>query len=239
MDLQPQASFIPKRPLTSSPVSGHGAPSILSIIATFIFVVSILAAAGVFGYTLYLNHQLSTAKSSLDAARAAYDPNSIQDLIRLNSRIEQAKQLLAKHVAPSALFSFLEANTLSTVRFTQMGYSVNPDGSIGLTLTGNAADFASVALQSDQFSAATKVLSNIVFSGLSIDPATGIVRFQVSANINSDTLLYSNSISSGSSVQQPAEPATQTPATPALPQTGTQTAASSSGSGAPKPIPPQ
>lgn len=223
MDLQPQVSFIPKRPLTASTSPGIGSPSILWIIAVIIFAASVIAAVGVFGYKLYLGKKIADAKESLDRARAAYDPTSIEDLIRLNARIEQAKILLAKHISPSAIFTFLEQNTLTTVRFSSFQYSVNPDNSVTLVLGGNAMQFASVALQSDQFGAEVRTLKNVIFSDLNIDPVTGIVSFGIKANINPDLLKFAASESA---------PETSQPAAESMP-------GESSAPGAAPPIPPQ
>lgn len=212
MDLQqPQASFIPKKPIVSDVAAHTGAPSILWLGSVFIFAVSIIAAVGVFGYNHYLQSHIAGANDSLTRAQAAYDPTSIEDLIRLNSRIEHAKVLLAAHAAPSSLFAFLADNTLSTVRFNSFNYSSNPDGTVSLKLSGNAIDFASVALQSDQFGAATRVLKNVIFSGLSIDPQTGIVAFAASANVSPSQLLYSTALSA--SPAAPSAPASQATST--------------------------
>ncbi len=197
MDLQPQASFIPKSPLTTASAI-RASHSILWLIALFVFGVSIVAAVAVFLYGAYLQSSITSAINSLTRAQAAYDPAAIADLVRLDDRIRQAQTLLDQHVAPSAIFSFLETNTLPSVRFTQFNYTENPDGSASIKLSGEALDFASVALQSDQFSTSTSVgiLQNVIFSNLNIDPTTGLVSFNVAAEVGPGVILYKNVLAS-------------------------------------------
>ena len=227
MDLQPQVSFIPKKPLTSGASAVSGASSLLWLVSVFIFAISVIAAIAVFGYGRYLQYRIQSDQSSLASAQAAYDPSSIQDLIRLNSRINEAGRLLRQHIAPSAIFSFLESNTLSTARFNQFEYDTNPDGSVSLKLGGNAVDFASVALQSDQFGAATNVLKNVIFSNVNIDPTSGIVGFQVAADFNPAALLYSAGLAASGASQCPTSGAA-----------AATSSTDSSQSGVPAPIPP-
>lgn len=232
MDLQPQVSFIPKKPLTASTASSVGTPSILWIVAIFIFIASVFAAVGVFGYAFFLQKRIADAKEDLEIARKAFDPTSIQDLIRLNARLNQGGKLLASHIAPSAIFDFLEANTLTTVRFTSFQYATNPDGSISLSLSGNALNFSSVALQSDQFGAAVGTLKNVIFSNVNIDPVTGIVGFGVSANINPAVLDYTAQAAGVSALPPSPDPSN-------APASQEPAAAQAAGSDAPAPIPPQ
>ena len=73
---------------------------------------------------------------------------------------------------------------------------LNNNGSASLTVTGSADSFSSVALQSDQFGA-TKLLKDVIFSGISVNES-GKVGFTVTATIDPSLLLYSNSIAEDS-----------------------------------------
>jgi hypothetical protein len=95
-------------------------------------------------------------------------------------------------VAPSAIFFFLSSNTLERVRFTSFDYTVGESGGASIQLDGVTDDFATIALQSDQFGA-SKVLRNIIFSDIAVEPEGG-VTFALSATVDPTLLLYSNNL---------------------------------------------
>jgi len=112
--------------------------------------------------------------------------------MRIDARIAQAKTLLAKHIAPSAIFNLLSSQTLQTVQFTDFGYTISEEGVPQISMSGVANSFSSVALQSDQFGG-SKVLRDIVFSDISVDP-TGKITFSVNATVDPSVVLYSKNL---------------------------------------------
>jgi hypothetical protein len=191
MDPQAPASFIPKKPLTVDGRSGGGG-GLLNVIALLIFVASLAGAGGTFLYQQYLKNSITAKAASLNRAQGAYDPGVIQDLVRLDSRIAQARTLMGKHVAPTALFAYLAGATLESVQFTRFGYTLEADGSAVLSLDGVARSFSSVALQSDSFGS-SRVLRNVIFSGISVGQ-TGSVSFSVSATVDPALILYDRAL---------------------------------------------
>lgn len=78
-----QSSFIPKKPVVDSPkvfVPVEKERNIFSIIASIIFVITLLVAGGVFGYKYYLDKQIADADIALNEAREAFDINKMKDL---------------------------------------------------------------------------------------------------------------------------------------------------------------
>ncbi|MDE1924827.1 MAG: hypothetical protein KGH79_01445 [Patescibacteria group bacterium] len=211
MDPQVQASFIPKKPLDTGVRSRGAGFGLLFLISLLVFIASIVAAGSVFLYQQYLTKAIADKSHSLTLAEGAFDPSVIEDLLRLDSRINNANSLLSKHVAPSALFDFLSQQTLQNVSFSSFGYSLQNDGSATLTLTGEADSFSTVALQSDQFGA-SQTLKNVVFSNISVGQ-TGKITFSVSAVVVPALLRYSGSLSGAANITQPAS-ASQATTTP-------------------------
>lgn len=190
MDPQVSASFIPKKPLVGTPSRG-GFKGLVMLLALLVFLVSLLGGGGAFAYERFLKASISAKGTSLERAREAYSPLVIQDLMRLDSRINEASGLLEKHVAPSAILFFLSSVTLEKVQFTNFEYGLQDDGSAKITLDGIGDSFSTVALQSDEFGA-SKVLRDVVFSNITVEK--GDVSFTVHATINSSLLLYSKSL---------------------------------------------
>ncbi len=186
-----QTSFIPKKtfdvggPPARSPKSSLS--GIISFVAFIIFMLSIVGGVGVFLYGRFLVASIASKKESLERARAAFEPELIRELSRLDSKLRLSQSLLDAHVAPSAIFDLLESLTLETVRFTDMSYSMDEKG-IRLSLSGEALSFASIALQSDEFGKNRRI-TEPVFSGLSLDDK-GNVIFTVEAFVDPSVLSY-------------------------------------------------
>lgn len=212
MDPQVSTSFIPKKPLTGGERVRGSALGFIVLIAILIFIASGVAAGGVFFYGKILEGSLVSKKQSLEKAQNAYDPGVIEDLLRLEARINQSRVLLGKHVAPTSIFQFLSEQTLENVTFNDFSYILNEQGVASIALSGHAKDFSTVALQSDRFGG-SKMLRDVVFSGISIVEKGG-VNFEVKANIDSTDFLYSKSLSfSASNVTTITQPvSTSTPA---------------------------
>ncbi len=211
MDPQVSPSFIPKKNLEtiSARPSGRGTGLVL-LIAILIFLASLIAAGAVFAYEKLLAQSISSKSASLALNEKAYDPAVIQELSRVDTRISQAKDLLSKHVAPSAIFGFLSQQTLEKVQFTSFGYTLGADGSGKISLKGIADSFSTVALQSDQLGA-SKILKDVEFSGVSVDSTTGKVGFSVAATIDSSLINYGNALSANPAVPNTTETAPTTP----------------------------
>lgn len=209
MDPQVGASFIPKKPLGENG-RGPGASGFFFLIGMILFIASILAAGAAFAYGALLNQQITQKSASLDKAQGAFDLPSIQDLLRIDSRMQSARAVMDKHVAPSGLFALLSDATLATVQFTSLDYVVASDGSAALTLEGQAKSFSDVALQSDSFGASKK-LKDVIFSNIKVGN-NGIVTFSVKATAVPNLLLYGIALSTqiNSSVTAPAPTSTST-----------------------------
>lgn len=190
MDPQVPTSFIPKAALQQS--QRGGGMGLFFLLALFIFIASLFAAGAAFAFEGILKGQIAQSDDSLRRAEGAFDASSIQDLLRMDSRINQAQTLLGSHVSPSAVFTFLSGITLERVQYDSFAFQFQPDGSGSLVLSGVADSFSSVALQSDQFSA-SKGLKDVIFSGISVGDG-GKVSFTVNATVDRSMLLYSKNL---------------------------------------------
>lgn len=193
MDPQVPTSFIPKKPLVETRASGAGT-GLLLLVAVLLFVISLVAAGGVFAYNGILTASIANKDASLKAAEGAFEPNVITDLARLDSRLTQTQKLLDSHLAPSGIFDFLSTITLSQVQFTDFSYKKQADGSAIITLAGTGDSFSTVALQSDQFGS-TRLLKDVVFSDVTIG-AGGKVDFSVKATLDPSLYIYSKQAAS-------------------------------------------
>ena len=158
------------------------------------FLVALIASGGVFLWQYSLEQQLATHQETLDRNKEFLKITSIEVYAKLDAQIDTAKSLLDSHISPSFVFDFLQASTLSSVRFVGLKLSKSSDakdgaGRLTMNLSGEAPSFEAVALQSDEF-ASSKFISNPIFSGIAVNDE-GMVTFAVSAEVNAIEILYS------------------------------------------------
>lgn len=209
MQPQFQSSFIPKGSVASSlSGAGMGTPvrrptrNLLSLVASALFALSVLAAGGAFLYKMYLNYSIEQMKEELQAAREAIEPETIDELINLNARLVSADMLIRKHRVLSPLFDFLETATPKTVRYDNFNFDASDRG-LELTLQGQARGYAALAAAADVIDRSTLYLEDPVFSDLELDEK-GNVIFTVKAKVVPSLLSYlrySNTETVGSSTQ--------------------------------------
>ncbi len=177
----------------------------MSLLSLLIFIASLVAAGAAFGYSRYISISLESKKSSLAKYQQAYDLPTIQALVRFDSRITEARAIIANHISPSAIFYFLSQQTLENVQFTNFDYSLGSDGLVKVTMSGVAESFSTIALQSDQL-AASKMLKDIVFSNITIGEK-GKVGFSVSATVDRSLILFSRTVGGATQSEAPADTA--------------------------------
>lgn len=217
MDTQVRTSFIPKKAIVAGPAQRRGGGvGIVFFVALLIFLASVALAGGSFAYTQYLTRSIDSKSDQLARARAAFEPATIQDLLRLEDRLRYSKQILDAHVAPSGIFTLLAQHTLSTVSLNTFEYSRTPDGENLINLGGVTNTYSDIALQSDEIGKA-RALKDAIFSGFAVQDS-GKVSFEVAATIDQGFLSYRSVIAGGATpaaieVPQPA-PATTTPQAP-------------------------
>ena len=188
MDPRFQTSFIPKKPIVSVPGGGPKTINLFALLATVLFVGTILLAGGVYFYKSYLVKGLEEDKKSLEEARKEDDPNLIKTVIRLDSRIETSEKLIDSHIAVSPFFGYLSGITLKTVRFKDFDFAYLGKKNVTISLTGEAQGYEAVALQSDLLFEQEE-LSEVSIGDLSLGD-DGKVGFSVTAILDADLLSY-------------------------------------------------
>lgn len=210
-----QTSFIPNKNITglSQDESGGG---IVSVIGITLFVITVVASIGVYGYQKYLESTIANMDGELSSARETLDPALISQITQTNTQFISANELIAKHQVPSSFFSLLQSLTLKTVRFSSLSYSIGKTGLVEIKMKGSARSYATVAQQAKVFGDSPLFIAP-QFSNLDLDK-NGDVVFNFQAQIDKKVTSYEVFINGANPVQaQPApilEVATTTPSTP-------------------------
>jgi hypothetical protein len=230
-----QSSFIPRdaaEPQKSRRVGGGGGlGDLLLVLGIVAIAASIALAVAVFLYQQYLNSQSQSDIAQLQRAEAQFEPSLVQQLIRLNDRMQSAQGILAVHIAPSALFDILDQITLKTVSFTSLNFDATDPQQISIKMNGLGQSVNSIALQDDLLSK-SGVFTSPIFSN--IDRQKDGVHFAVSALVNPAALNFEQLTGGGAPQQQ-----TQTPLVPAQSATPATTPAATTSSAVQPQSPPQ
>ncbi len=186
-------SFIPKKSVRAPKVGGpsfKSGTSFLTTITLVIFIATLFVTGGTYVYKLSLKGRIETQQKNLVKARGAFDPDFISQATRLNDRLMSVRSLIDDHVAPSQVFSLLENETLSTVRFDSLRYYEDEDNKLRLDVSGLAKGFQSIVLQSDRYGNTGKV-RDVLFSDLQ-PTEEGLVSFSFGGTVESRAVSYRN-----------------------------------------------
>lgn len=184
METKFQTSFIPKQPVTSEAPHHASAASLFFLFAFILFMASIACAGGVFIYGQIIQKNITEGTSQLTLNKNAFDPNTINQITRLNDRINAADYLLKHHKSVSTLFLVLSNATLKNVRFSDFNYA-GVDDKITLAMRGQATSYETVALQAKEFTNPNlkNVFRSPLFGDLTLD-TTGNVSFSFNTSID-------------------------------------------------------
>ncbi len=203
-------SFIPKKNVMSpkvTPTRNSGA-QLLSMIGLFIFLATVIAAAGVFGWQYQLESTIETQIGSLRTARDQFDEKTIKGATRLNERITAASALLEKHVAPTNIFVLLEDYTLKNIWFKSFQYSTDVEND-AITISGDGeaipgsndtSGYETVILQSDKFGSDSN-FRDVIFDNVQPSQVGRSVNFSFSATLDPSIASYDNKLGDDSLIE--------------------------------------
>lgn len=191
METKFQSSFIPKQPVNEPARSSSAGINIFFLISFLILVVSLIAGGGAYFWEKQLDTKIITVKSSLSKLRSSLDQTTIDEISRLNDKINTADLLLKQHVSPSVLFSVIGYVTLKSVRFTNFKYTNAGGDKISISMNGEAKSFESAAIQASAFT--NPELRNVFRSPIFSDPdltSTGQATFSFTTGIDKNLINY-------------------------------------------------
>lgn len=213
-----QTSFIPKQPVTGGEARHSGGSSIFFLVSFLVFVATTAAGVGAFIWHKTILKQIDTGNSQLVTHRNSFDPNTIEQFTRLDNRIDVADMLLKNHISASSIFPRLQDATLKTVQFNNFSYANSGDGKIIISMTGEAQDYESLALQAKEFTKSRfqNSFRSPIFSSFS--KGKDNVVFTFSSGIDPYVVQYYQARQNAMRQAQSGQPeGTANPETPTLP----------------------
>jgi hypothetical protein len=195
-----QSSFIPHDAASATPLprdrSGGGLVEVGLLISIVLLVASGALAAAVFLYGQYAQTSGASKLDQLQRAEAAFEPSLIQQLTRLDDRMQASETILNAHLAPLAFFDALQQTTLTTVSFQTLDFEAPDPQHMTIKMSGVGEEVNSIALQADLFSK-SGVITNPIFSDISRQ--TDGVHFTLTAAVNPTAINYVQLLGAASS----------------------------------------
>jgi len=194
MDQNFQTSFIPKKPIVEERVASVQSFGFLFIISIFILIIVLLGTGGLYFYKTIVTKSIGDKTSQLQLAQNGFEPSKLSELQLLDKRLNAAKEILSNHVTVIPVFTELENITMHTVRYTKFSYNLAADGSgaVDVKMSGVAAGYRALALQSDLFGQ-DKNFINPIFSNFTLDDS-GNVLFDLDFSVKSSFVNYEQTI---------------------------------------------
>lgn len=169
MESEFKTSFIPKKPIVEEKYERPRSVGLLAFLGTVIFVASLIAAGATYFYKVSLASQVKTKGDMIKVARERFDSELVEEMQKLDRRINSSRDVLSSHVIISPIFKALEEYTLKTISFTKFTYSFDPiEKRVNVEMSGKATGYDAIALQSDAL-ALNKYIKDPVFSNLNLD----------------------------------------------------------------------
>lgn len=191
-----QTTFIPKKPIGETaqavqPKRQNPSVGIFTMLATLLFVISLIASGGIYFYNQLLTANIATMQESLSTAEGRIEQSFIVELQNLDKRLRNSNQLIAQHVAISPFFRFLEDNTLKSIQYDSFDFSFS-EGRPVATITGRARQYRTIAEQSINFGESSLIETH-VFSNFTLTQQ-GQVSFSLKIIPSSDLLFFEKSL---------------------------------------------
>ncbi|MEN9852679.1 MAG: hypothetical protein RI996_622 [Candidatus Parcubacteria bacterium] len=162
----PVTSFIPKKSIveeaTPRSESSVGLGTAFIVIA---FLVTLVVTGGMFAWEKATINQLEKSKKNLEEQKAKFQPEVIAQFQRIDTRMEVASTLLAKHHSPVKFFKLIQSVIYKDVSFSSVTYT-HSEKEIKASFNGEAKDYQTVILQSD-FLNTNKYIKEYLFTNLS------------------------------------------------------------------------
>ncbi|MCI0533372.1 hypothetical protein L0Y49_04095 [bacterium] len=205
--MEKNTSFIPKSPVEQQKRAApkKGGASLAYLFSLTIFLVALVSAVGVYVYKVILEKDIQEKEISLENARRSFEPATIAELKRMDTKLILAERLLQRHTALTPLFAVLEDFTLGSIQFTSFLYR-REGSSAFIEMDGIAPGFPSLAFQS-VILAGNKLIVNPLFAELHVDEDA--VTYKLSAQIDPMLTSYKENILAPAS-----SPADETPFVP-------------------------
>lgn len=169
-----------------------GETSLLNPVAALLFIITVLAFAGVFYYKNYfLQNQLNGLQEHNTALTNTISSSFQDDFVSLNKKAKSVEKLLAEHTYWSKFFDALENYTLKNITYNQMLVDMDKfkGGNIAVKVIGQADDYKTLAKQLAVLRHKSKDFSGMSFEGAELNKE-GKITFVIMLNFDPSLIKF-------------------------------------------------
>lgn len=191
-----QTSFIPKQTFTKTAtvVASQASVGLLLLVSLIIFGASLVLFAGAYGYHYILSNEINRdcvvnsdegcgLIATLEKNKRDLEIDRIIGFSRLDAKMKTASSIIAEHRTLIEFFNLLQNETIETIRYTKLDYSID-----GVNIEGLARGYEDVAVQAKVLGE-SELVTDASFSGLGLDKAGNVV-FKLALKVNPDVFNY-------------------------------------------------
>ncbi len=187
-----QTSFIPKKQTSNESayrpsISAIKQNDILSIIASIIFISSIVVYGGLYAYKLSLKNQITDLDQRIEKVKTTFQINKIKQIIDSNNRLSSGKLLLNNHSVISQLLVLFQNLTIKKIKLLNLTY-LNKDGVLSVNMSVESLSYNALIEQSRVFSE-TEYLKKGQFSNFSLQE-NGNIKADFEALVSRKLISY-------------------------------------------------
>ncbi len=194
-------SFIPKRgPVKRSRKTASRQVYVFTFISYILMFSTLIATAGVFLYSRYVDGQLQQEITALNTEIGSFNENDMEQLKQFDLRLEQAHNRLDKTVSVTSLFDVLEAATINTVQIDNLNLERIEDEGFMLSAFIQTESFDSSLFQRGVYER-NQLIDTVEFTNLQISDlstslstadagADSLVSFSASLGFALDSIPY-------------------------------------------------
>jgi hypothetical protein len=187
-------SFVPKQPVsTDRRRFSSGGNNLFLIIAGVALGLTVAVAVATFLYDQLLKNEESAKAAQIVAAQKSVNEDTVNQLVRLQSRLNDSETLINQHIVLTQFFNLLGSITSQTVHFDGVKIQVADDRSAHITMTGEATDFNALASESNTF-ASEQYIKSAIFSNINVNKDNN-VSFTLDADLDPALVVESAPIS--------------------------------------------
>ena len=198
-------SFVPKQPVsTDRRRFSNGGNNLFLVVSAAVLGITIAVAAATFLYDQFLKNEENAKAAQIVAAQKSVNQDTVDQLVRLQTRLTSAQALINQHIVLTQFFALLGSISAQSVHFDGVSINVADDRSAHISMTGEAKDFNALASQSTTF-ASQQLVKSAIFSNINVNK-TNNVSFTLDATLDPSLIVESTPLSSV------APPVTTTPA---------------------------
>lgn len=170
MDGSSNNSFIPKRGTSNRPKRGSShRVYVITLVTYVLFFATLVATAGVFLYSRYIDTQFQTEVALLSDEIDRFNDADMNRVLLFDERLQKAQDRLDSAVSLGSLFTAIEMATAETVQIDSLRIERNNDEDFELVAAINTDSFDSSIFQREVFEQ-NSIIESVEIEQLTITP---------------------------------------------------------------------